>query len=240
MLARWTFRWNLLLIITLFLTPFIASANSPAPVVAKIDPKLQRAAQGDTTFWVILREKAELGSAKNIKSWKDRGQFVVERLQDTANRSQGSIRSLLKGKGKKYETFWIANAIKVTADQATIKELATRPEVLEITADEPIPVPDPGDGKEEPSADAVEWNIDRISAPRVWSTFNVRGEGIVVANIDSGVLHTHPAVVNQYRGRRVDGTFDHNYSWYDPANACNNSRAVPCDNNGHVSGSAKI
>jgi subtilisin family serine protease len=80
---------------------------------------------------------------------------------------------------------------------------------------------------------AVEWNINKIKAPQVWSTYNVRGDGIVVANIDSGVQFDHPTLVRQYRGRLANGTFNHNYSWFDPSNVCANPSTVPCDNNGH-------
>ena len=42
----------------------------------------------------------------------------------------------------------------------------------------------------------------------------------------------HPALVRQYRGNNGDGTFDHNYNWFDPAGVCVPSTA-PCDNDGH-------
>src|SRR2546430_2016763 len=46
----------------------------------------------------------------------------------------------------------------------------------------------------------VEWGLQAIHADQVWSTFGVRGEGITVANVDTGVEYTHPAVVGKYRG----------------------------------------
>ena len=78
---------------------------------------------------------------------------------------------------------------------------------------------------------AIEWGIDNINADEVWNTFGVRGEGIVVANIDTGVQFDHPALVDQYRGNNGDGTFDHNYNWFDAAGSC--PTAAPCDNNNH-------
>ena len=56
------------------------------------------------------------------------------------------------------------------------------------------------------------------------------GEGITVANIDTGVQYDHPALVDQYRGNNGDGTFDHNYNWFDAAGTC---ATAPCDTNGH-------
>ena len=79
----------------------------------------------------------------------------------------------------------------------------------------------------------MEWGIDRIRADQVWSTFGVRGEGITVANIDTGVEFTHPALVGKYRGNTGGGTFNHNYNWFDPSNVCGNPSLAPCDNNNH-------
>jgi len=67
----------------------------------------------------------------------------------------------------------------------------------------------------------------------VWDQFGARGEGIVVANIDTGVQFDHPALVRQYRGNRGDGTFDHNYNWFDPASVCGIPSTTPCDNVAH-------
>jgi len=213
MKARWTVRWSAAILIALFLLPLAVSASTPAARLARVDASvLQAAKKGETTVWVILREKADLRPAFAIKSWDARGRFVVDRLKEKANSSQAGIRSLLKSRGKSHQSFWIANAIKVTADSATINELAARPEVEQILSDVPIPLPVDLQGKDEPRVNTVEWGIDRIRAPLVWSTFSDRGDGIVVANIDTGVLYNHPALVNQYRGHQPNNTFDHNYN----------------------------
>ena len=46
----------------------------------------------------------------------------------------------------------------------------------------------------------TEWGLDSVRAPEAWQTFGAFGEGIVVANIDTGVQFDHPALVDQYRG----------------------------------------
>ncbi len=77
--------------------------------------------------------------------------------------------------------------------------------------------------------DDLEWGVARIGADQVWP-LGVTGTGVVIASIDTGVDHTHPALVNQYRGSQGDGTFDHDYNWWDPAGVCG---PAPCDNVGH-------
>ena len=51
-----------------------------------------------------------------------------------------------------------------------------------------------------------------------------------MANIDSGVLFNHAALVNQYAGYD-GGSFDHNYHWFDSVN----DQDTPYDDNGHGS-----
>lgn len=96
-----------------------------------------------------------------------------------------------------------------------------------------MPPVTPSEQQEAHLAGVIEWGIDKIKAPQVWNSFNIRGEGIVVANIDSGVQFDHPALVRQYRGRMANGTFNHNYNWFDPSKICGDPSAVPCDNDGH-------
>ena len=121
----------------------------------------------------------------------------------------------------------------MTSGQVVLDWLRAQSEVREIIADQVFQIPEPTPATPEGEIDAVEWNVARINAPQVWATFNVRGEGIVVANIDTGVQYNHTALVTQYRGSLGGGVFDHNYNWFDPSLICGNPSLVPCDNNGH-------
>ena len=114
------------------------------------------------------------------------------------------------------------NTVKVTADQQTIDEIAKRSDVARVVPDSKFTLPplQPNAGQ----INAVEWGIDNIHAPEAWEKFGARGEGIVVANIDTGVQFDHPALVHQYRGNLGGGGFDHNYNWFDPASVCGTRR----------------
>jgi subtilisin family serine protease len=190
--------------------------------------------KGKTTFWVILHEKADLSPAFNIKKDKDRGDFVYKTLQAVADQSQAGIRAYLSSTGVKYFPFWISNTIQVRdAGTALLNQIASRPEVEKIVADRSYPLPPVMPGIEEKKINTTEWGLDNIQAPQVWSTFGVRGEGIVVANVDTGFQFNHPALVEKYRGNLGGGNFDHNYNWFDPSEVCGSPSTVPCDNNNH-------
>jgi hypothetical protein len=132
-----------------------------------------------------------------------------------------------------HQSFWITNAIRVTANKAIMQELAARPEVKRVVSDGVYFIPRPLPGQIQPRPQGIEWNIERVRAPEAWATFGTRGEGIIVANIDTGVQFDHPALVTQYRGNLGEGNFDHNYNWFDPSNVCGSPSLEPCDNVAH-------
>ncbi|WP_406417991.1 hypothetical protein [Streptomyces sp. NBC_00842] len=51
---------------------------------------------------------------------------------------------------------------------------------------------------------AAEWGVKDIKADQVWSEYDDRGEGIVIAHVDSGVQYDHPALVGK-RGPPTGG-----------------------------------
>ncbi|HEX5542145.1 MAG TPA: S8 family serine peptidase [Micromonospora sp.] len=237
-------RWRLALVgLAAGLTVPLGTATQPAAAQPTPDPTTTIAAKADqkvtaeitkngkSTFWVLLSSKADLSGAKKLHNKAAKASHVYRTKTEHANRTQAGLRGLLKREGADFTPFWLVNTVRVTGDAELLAQIALRPDVSEIRADEPVPLPEPMPGKTLPTVNATEWNIDRVNAPQVWNDFGVRGEGIVVANIDSGVQFDHPALVESYRGRNGDGTVDHNYNWFDPAQIC--PTAAPCDNNDH-------
>jgi subtilisin family serine protease len=209
----------------------IGTAAPAAPVEAAVLDQV--ADGGQTTFWVVLDQQANLSTAAAIADWDTRGAEVYDELTSTAGATQAGLRTLLTNRGVEFEPFWIVNAIQVTGDQVLVAELAARPEVGEIVASRTYQIPEQLPAADPPTINAVEWGVDRIGAPDVWDTFDARGEGIVVGIIDTGGSFDHPALVNQYRGNLGGGSFDHDYSWHDPSSVCGTPSLVPCDNHGH-------
>lgn len=198
----------------------------------KIRPELTKELQGKTEgdFWIRFKDRADLGEAAAIKDWAKRGTAVADALKKTAANSQSKIRAELDGSGTKYETFWATNAIKVSGGSLTMAQsFAAHAEVEGLYAPVAYEVPEVTKGTDEKTVNALEWGVANINADDVWSQYGVKGAGITVANIDTGVQFNHPALVNSYRGNNGDGTFDHNYNWFRAAGSC----AAPCDTNGH-------
>ncbi len=193
---------------------------------ARIDPQLSAelaaSATGEAEFLVFLADQAELAPAYAIEDWSARGAYVYRTLRDHAEAEQRGLRTLLDARGLRYRPLWIVNALAVHGDAADLAALAARAEVAELRANRTAaldapPVTAPAQTVSptcSPDAGNRCWNIARVGAGRVWDEFGVRGQGIVVANIDSGVRFDHPALLGQYRGNS-GGTLSHSYSWFD-------------------------
>lgn len=195
---------------------------------------LERYAKADRSdVWVRLAARRDVAPLKKIKNRRARGQEVVDELKATARGSQGAVKALLDAEGLKYETFWATNAIYVrSAPEAVVRSITRMAEVEEIRAPRTYVLPKPAATR--PSSvtpQSVEWGLSNIKADQVWAQNGRRGQGIVVANVDTGVQYDHPALVRQYRGDNGDGTFSHGYNWYDPTGTCTDPG--PCDGAGH-------
>ena len=221
----------------LFMSIWLGSAQAQtAAVNQKIDAKVMADLRQNarTTLYVVLSEQGNVSSATAIRNWRLRGESVVESLKEVATRTQRPILNFLATANAEVTPFWIVNTIKVTtADEQLIRWLAAMPDVAAIKADQTWRIPEPQPGAQEPTIQAVEWGVVRVRAPEVWDQFGTQGEGIVVANIDTGVQFSHPALVTQYRGWLGGEAFDHNYNWHDPSGVCGNPALGPCDNVGH-------
>ncbi|SPL87421.1 Copper binding protein, plastocyanin/azurin family [[Actinomadura] parvosata subsp. kistnae] len=213
------------------LVPQAAAQAAPDPGKIDATVRAQLAQDDKATFWVRLKGEADLSGARRALTKEAKAERVFEAKTEQARSSQAGLRKLLDAQHADYRPFWIVNAVKVTAGEKLAAEIASLPEVERIDPVRTLTLPKPVEGSAQARVNAVEWNIDRVNAPRVWDELGNRGEGIVIANIDSGVQFDHPDLAASYRGRNPDGTYTHDYNWFDPAGVC--PTAAPCDNNDH-------
>ncbi|OAN48228.1 peptidase S8 [Chloroflexus islandicus] len=220
----------------------MAPPSLPVPLpqqAERIDPDLQaELASGPTQFLVFFADRPDLGEALLIRDWEARGEYVYRTLVEHAERSQHAVRAMLDAAGVRYKPLWIVNALLVEGNAALANALATHADVAMLTADHELQMSEPVTTATvscNATANNVCWNIAKVNADRVWREFGVTGAGITVANIDSGVVYTHTALINQYRGNLGGGSFDHNYNWFDPVG--NNPEPVDSGIHGtHVMG----
>ncbi|GAA1138857.1 hypothetical protein GCM10009583_05630 [Ornithinicoccus hortensis] len=211
-------------------SPGLQTEKAPASIDAQVQEELD--AKGSAEFWVHFAERPDLTQFASIADWDARGEAVYQALRDTAEKSQADVRAQLDEQGVSYQHFYISNVIKVDAgDAALVTSLAADKGVDRIIASFEVEQPDDVLDEPQMSPTAVEWGVADINADDVWSEYGVTGEGIVVANIDTGVQYDHPALVSHYRGNNGDGTFDHNYNWLE----VQGSSDFPTDYDGHGS-----
>jgi subtilisin family serine protease len=180
------------------------------------------------TVIVTLRAKADLTTSGATRA--QRLSEVVTALQATAGATQRDLSLWLaaeraRGTVGKVVPFWVFNGLSVTATATVIRDLAARPEVESVRAERvtraparpSLPVPGPG----RPGTAEPEPNIDLVRAPDVWS-LGFTGEGMVVANMDTGVSLSHPDLSARWRGGSG--------GWFDPNGEHPDE---PIDVNGH-------
>lgn len=210
-------------------TPTADDKAPAAKLTSALESKFEKS--GSTDFWLRFSDKANLGPASSIENWTERGQYVVDALEKTAKASQAGAVAELDAAKVSYKTYAISNAILVKdASEELALKLAADPEIKTVHERAKLSLVEPV--KEETATKApqgIEWGIDFINAPEAWEQ-GATGAGIVVSSVDSGTDYTHPALVNQYRGNNGDGSFTHDYNWYDAYGDCSSG---PCDLDGH-------
>ncbi|MFE2986610.1 S8 family serine peptidase [Streptomyces sp. NPDC059262] len=229
--------------------PAVAADTPSASATAKIDASLRSAVAdgGDATFFVVLKDQADLSGAKKQKTHAAKAKAAYKELRAHAKSSQSSLTSFLDKEKVGHKDYWIANTVRVTGDQDLVNELAKRSDVASIVKQRTFKLDatesdtskvtkerttSAGTKSSADGTDTPEWGISDIKADQVWNEYGDHGEGIVVASVDSGVQYNHPDLVQQYRGNNGDGTFTNDYNFFDATGTCATS-STPCDDNGH-------
>ncbi|WKZ37514.1 MAG: S8 family serine peptidase [Anaerolineales bacterium] len=179
-------------------------------------------------LFIIFKDQADISDAVKIKDRDARLAYAYEQLTEHAGSSQAELRTIFDRIGVKYTPYYLQNSMEVHGGTLMRLFLMTRHEVERIIPSPRLraaPDDEPVSGPFSEVPAGVQWNISMIGADKVWDEFNVRGEGIIVGQSDSGVDGNHPAVARQYRGVNSGG----DYNWFDPWDGTTS----PNDEGGH-------
>lgn len=169
---------------------------------------------------------------------REQHRVVVTELQNVAARTQGDILDYLAqrqaaGTVETVTPYWIVNGLRVDATAAELMQIARRWDVARVYLNYGIELiePLPGDnGGGAPLNGGPEIGVVAVRAPEVWA-MGIDGTGVLVANMDTGVSGSHPALSSRWAGTADPRYAGHpEWAWYDPYDT---NWTTPQDNNGH-------
>jgi subtilisin family serine protease len=231
----------------------LTSAAAAGDGREKIDPRIASALRAKSSVSIpVLIEPMALGKhrfdalavSRNTPS-EQRPAVIYAALSAASAQSQRGLREWLSAQGVVHRGFVVVDRIAAELNADQIAALATRDDVAKLHFDAPmksLPV-ERSLAKDACSGDGnPTWGLTKIGAPSVWSTYGVRGAGVVVAGQDTGYDWDHPALQPQYRGWNGVAA-DHNYNWHDAirvdhpgspgVNSCGFNVLAPCDDQQH-------
>lgn len=225
----------------LLLAPTLAFAGEIHPALAE---RMDAAAADEAIkVIVIMTEQAPIAelnqSLKQERASLDRRhREVILSLQDVA-RSQTALRSwldteLTRGAVRGYTPYWIANLLVVSATPEAIAAIAARADVAFVELDFEVSLMTPAmmpslDGEASELGTrgiGVTPGVRALNAPQVWYELGITGAGRLVANLDTGVQGSHPALASRWRGTHAPAS----ECWLD---VLGGGTTFPVDNYGH-------
>lgn len=212
---------HLIWLILLLLTAGTAHAGV---VTSELQQRMAASAPDeDVRVIITLADRPDMTQFRDPDRARRRSSLIRD-LKRKADQAQAQIRArLLSGGAKGVRQLWLSNSLAATVPARLVHELAGHPGVESVRSDAMVLSPIPAAA---PLALPVGWNLTAVGAPDLWA-LGIRGQGIVVATMDTGVDVDHPALTATWRG----GT----NSWLDLHGECLDLFLGdrPCDFDGH-------
>ena len=162
---------------------------------------------------------------------------IIDALRYNADVTQPSFRAELEearaqGQLTGYSSYWIENLIVVRATKEFVETLRGRGDIRHVTenfAPELIePLPGSEDERQRNSLDGETTTPgqDAMGTTQVNRELGLSGQGVIVANMDTGVDGSHPALASRWRGNFAPAA----ECWLD---VLGGNTSFPSDGNGH-------
>ncbi len=181
----------MILLFVLLLAGTASALPDNDPITAR-DPPPRAVGERVPVFLVLNEQPQHLKSFAELKA-----DALGRQAQVLQN-----VRAVDSAAAKTARSYWIANAVWLEADPATLDRLASIPGVHHIEPDLTVMLNDPVvEVSSTISPDSIVrledrystvWSVDFIEAPSVWKSGNT-GEGVTIAIIDTGIDSSHPA-----------------------------------------------
>ena len=167
-----------------------------------------------------------------------RHQEILEALHYNAEQTQSAFIAELeearaKGLVEGYTTYWIENLIVVRAAKEFVESLRERGDIRYVTENfraeliEPVPSERAEHGdRQSLDAETTTPGQDAMGATQVNRELGITGQGVIVANMDTGVDGAHPALAARWRGNLAPAS----ECWLD---VLGGNTSFPNDGNGH-------
>lgn len=143
---------------------------------------------------------------------------VHDALSKHSSACQANVTGVLAERGVSFKSFWIDGSISVKgASDDLVEALRALPSVTSVEEEAYLHLPAGELRSDDPPAspgakEAAQENIAELNAEPLWDA-GFRGQGVVVASIDSGVRWTHEAVVDSFRGMK-NGTLNLDFAYW--------------------------
>lgn len=226
-------RKNLLFLMLLLLS---AGMFAQPEISSRLARTLQNSSSSDYIQGIIfLRDQVDIEQLdarlyQQKASLSQRANTVITALMNKAEATQGNLKSYLSAKMSsgtvfKYESYWIANMIVITAKKDVYAELMNSMEIAQIDLDAVLQYdrPEVVSHNAPKGIESTEPGLKIVGADKLWR-MGITGQGRLLMNIDTGVQFDHPALAARFRGTRVPM----NQAWFDPAGSTS-----PSDCDGH-------
>ncbi len=206
----------------------------PVAVAANVARWLQAADDGDTaTFIVSLHDTGIQGQVAEAALDADRAtrrERVHQLLSARAGANGADLQALfdrlgLSGDVKAFQAYAAFNGFSITATPRVVEALKAWNRVSSIELDVPVQLDEPQAAEPLAQINAIEWNITKIGADRVWNELGINGTGIVVGGLDTGVRYTHQDLSANYKCAGGG----HTNCWRDAIS----NQTTPYDDNNH-------
>lgn len=236
-MSKWS-RVFLVMLLGIWGTSALAAEFSPA-----LEYELDKASAKDKISAIVILESPidimtlDFSLHARNATLAERHREVIEALKYNAEQTQPAFRSELdelqnSGDLTGYTAYWIENLFVIHASKDFIESLRTRGDVKYVSENfrpeliEPI-INEGREPRRNPlDTESTTPGQDAIRATEVNRVLGITGQGVLVANCDTGVDGTHPALASRWRGTVAPAA----ECWRD---ALGGGTTFPSDGNGH-------